>query len=247
MPSFIPRPNLPEGLAAQIIQMLQVNPYAGAIESLGKSLGGAIETVGKRRFETQKTHGDTVTQLALEGRLAPEVMNQIGQGGVPGVNFTTDDLARMQGARPTGQRMSILPSSAKVHEKEMRGLDLEIKKAQLEAARERAKKGGVGDKSVSRLLQLRSQLLGQSRTAQGDDVALGRVNSQLEALDKSLGDMGFPKPGNLQQALSAAQEDIQSGALTEEQAQEALLKAFPELGTFKKKKGGFLKRLAEMF
>lgn len=96
MPEFIPRPQLPTGLAQQLIQMLQVNPYAGAIESLGKSISGAIDARGDAKaraaeieaanaFRTQQADasrqadfGEFQAKLAMGGNLAPMLQAQLG-------------------------------------------------------------------------------------------------------------------------------------------------------------------------
>jgi len=134
MPEFIGRPQLPSGLAQTVAQMLahQADPYAAAIQQVGKGISGGIETAAtaKRKraaaaaemkfklgIEAQRTErekakslADIVKTLGKEGMLVPGQMTQPAiPGPIPGVAggppqaFQPPQYSFPQGAMPMSQ------------------------------------------------------------------------------------------------------------------------------------------------
>ena len=119
--AFIPRPNLPEGLVAQLMQLraAQADPFVTALQGVGEwadTFMKARQTrAEEQRADQRKRQGsfdEAQTKLLLEGRLGPVIQAQVGGAG-PGAiptGPTTADLARMLNIGGPVQARSILPS-----------------------------------------------------------------------------------------------------------------------------------------
>ena len=124
---FIPRRNLPEGLAQTLVQIMSRlnNPIAEGINTAGRSIGGALGDMGDRNarmaeikkraeLDINKEFLESIKNMALEDRLGPPATPSLNLPAVSGANpnlpmspsglptrtgFNTEDLYRAMGGR----------------------------------------------------------------------------------------------------------------------------------------------------
>ena len=157
MPEFIPRVNLPTGLAELKARLAAQSPLAQAITSVGQSLGGALQARGKARAASESKEQDiqqarqslfdkAVAELAVESRLSPEIRATLGVPGpagvVPGIKggaldlplttpvgnqMTTADLATLIGAVQRGPSQRIAPKATKKEQEALKNVVIDDK------------------------------------------------------------------------------------------------------------------------